>query len=177
MPLRRFRICLDVSEPRILYCWHYDPPGQGAGVGDVLPKGTLHGIPYDALLALGNGWHSIEFDEAARSKIGYPPVEMTADNRRVEKLRRELFSNKCGVSTKGTVEWAVILGMSPGAADRIIPLLSQDHLAMLKRFAQRIADTPEERQRRWKEYALFSSAGLTPVPDEVLAEIRRRFRE
>jgi len=173
MPQRRYILQLEVSEQEIFYHWRYAPPASdiGGGLGAVSVGGSLHGIPFSGLQALGTGKHEVVFDETARSACGHSPSFDNQDALLLRRLRLELFAEKAGASTPQSTFCQVLLSMTPRNAKRILPLLSRRQIERLAHFARSIPAMKSDRDQNEK-LAVFSNAGSTRIPDENLETIR-----
>lgn len=176
MTIRQYTLILELIDPEIFYFWNYDPPVKniGGSLDVILPGGSLHGISYDKLLLLGNGTHTVQFDEADRCRRGLRPGVETADDRLLRQARFELFAERVGASMFGQPISTLLLALTPGNVQRISPFLSATHIEQLQEYAQSIGTTKPKRDE--EGHSIFSSSGTTQrIPDENLEVIRKYF--
>jgi len=176
MAIRQFTLNLELIDPDIFYCWNYDPPVKNVGgsLGVILPGGSLHGISYDKLLLLGQGTHTVQFDEADRCRRGLRPGVETADDRLLRQARFELFPERVGAGMFGQPICSLLLALTPGNVQRTSPFLSAAHIEQLQEYAQSIGTTKPERNEQG--HSILSSSGSTErIPDENLEAIRKYF--
>src|SRR5262245_8389540 len=158
MATKRYKVFLEISEQEIFYHWVYDPPvpNTRGGLGTVLPGGTMRGVPYDKLRALGGGTHKIQFDETHADDTGKRSTAPSEDDLLFLRLRFELFADRVKSCMPGQPFAAILLAMTPGNADRIVPLLGKPHVAKLKAYAKTVGATKAARQK--ESHPLFPGA-------------------
>lgn len=178
MPKRAFQLALDISDAEVFYHWNYDPPVKniGGGMGIIFPTGHVYDSTFLDLRTLGSGSHPVQLDETLGVNAGPAPTMESEDDRLFRLLRFALFMEEHDCCIAGEPYCTIVWAMTPGNADRIIPLLSESHIQHLQRFASQIAATKYERDQQ--SHTSFSNAtGYSQIPDEVLDTIRLRFRQ
>jgi hypothetical protein len=138
----RSRVVLDASIHR-----------QTGEMTSVYPNGSFRGIPYDTLLALGDGTHYIYYDGNAESLEGEKPKLDIQD---------EIDSSYFFMGD--SLAYCIKLKMIEHGAEQVLDEISSDHIEVLKEDVMSLPKTAEEREQ-------LIYIKCTPIPEEVHAKL------
>ena len=96
----------------------------------------MRSVPFDKLRALGNGTHTLEFDERRRDEAGNEPGSLTKDDILFRSLRFQLFAERTRGDIVGELLPTILCAMTPRNVDRIVPLLSATHVDEIKAYVK-----------------------------------------
>ena len=148
-------LLLQISEPEIFY--GIEESAQAGEIGAVFPGGTLHGLDYDDLRALGSGTHNIPMNVAAPSESVSDGHLLSRDDELFHGMKFALFGYEVGSHSFETVHWAIVLAFTEANRERIPPLLPERHLDRLRKFAGEVAAASGEDGNQAGGFRVFTA--------------------
>jgi hypothetical protein len=120
------------ANSEVLPTWRSDYVGQH---GCVFPGGSFCGWSYEDLRDLGSGCHDIPLRPASPRLPGVFSGFNSNDERSLFRIRYQLFLESVGCAREYDTFGALLCLLSPTIVHRVIDLLPQHHVNILRRVA------------------------------------------